>query len=51
MFLPRKKDYDLIYKLFPKAEITFIPDCGHGVHAEKPRELINLIEDFLLRYP
>ncbi|KAK3742992.1 hypothetical protein QZH41_015623, partial [Actinostola sp. cb2023] len=47
----QKKDYDLIYNLFPKAEITYIPDCGHWVHAEKPKELIQLIIDFLNQYP
>ncbi|XP_031572207.1 protein ABHD11-like [Actinia tenebrosa] len=47
----QEKDYDIIYKLFPKAEITFIPDCGHWVHAEKPRELMEIIQDFLMRYP
>ncbi|EDO44599.1 predicted protein, partial [Nematostella vectensis] len=45
----QRSDYARIYKLFPRAEITYIPDCGHWVHVDKPNELMDIILEFLSR--
>ncbi len=39
-------DYEGIRHFFPKAEITSL-NTGHWVHAEKPKELLELIRNFL----
>jgi len=36
-----------IHRYFPNAEILFIPDAGHWVHAEKPNELIEAVFAFI----
>ena len=36
-----------IRRLFPAADITIIPEAGHWVHAEAPREFVRLVERFL----
>lgn len=38
-----------IYKLFPAAEITTLEGAGHWLHAEKPREYIEMVLEFLGR--
>lgn len=40
-------DEQLIYSLFPTAEIEDIVGAGHWVHAAKPKELIELVQSFL----
>ncbi len=40
-------DYILINQLFPNARIETIQEAGHWVHAEKPDELLALLQDFL----
>ena len=40
-------DFDRIEELFPSSEIETIEGAGHWVHAEKPRELLELITEFL----
>jgi hypothetical protein len=37
----------LIRRLFPAASIETIVDAGHWVHAEKPRELFDLVVSFI----
>ncbi|KAL4223643.1 Alpha/beta hydrolase domain-containing protein 11 [Mactra antiquata] len=39
--------YPKIKALFPTAEIKMIPDAGHWVHADKPEQFINTVNDFL----
>ncbi len=36
-----------IRELFPAAEIEVIPEAGHWVHAEAPREFVGIVERFL----
>jgi pimeloyl-ACP methyl ester carboxylesterase len=33
--------------LFPNAELVTIPGAGHWVHAEKPKELLEVLKGFL----
>lgn len=40
-------DFDKIEALFPNSEIETIEEAGHWVHAEKPQELLGLIQGFL----
>ncbi|XP_068679261.1 sn-1-specific diacylglycerol lipase ABHD11-like [Montipora capricornis] len=36
-----------IQKLFPRADLKFIPDSGHWPHAEKPLEFAKTVTEFL----
>lgn len=40
------EDYDLIYDLYPKANIETIQNAGHWVHAEQPDAIIAKINAF-----
>lgn len=40
-------DFERIEELFPNSEIETIENAGHWVHAEKPKELLELIVDFI----
>ncbi|MBL4560657.1 MAG: alpha/beta hydrolase, partial [Labilibaculum sp.] len=41
-------DHNLIRTIFPKAEITTIPNAGHWVHAEQAKLLVKTVEYFVL---
>ncbi|CAH0595412.1 unnamed protein product [Chrysodeixis includens] len=41
-------DITAIQKLFPKAQLQYVSGAGHNVHAEKPKEFLNLVIPFLL---
>jgi esterase len=41
-------DFDLISKLFPNSAIQTIEGAGHWVHAEKPKELLNALKNFMI---
>jgi esterase len=41
-------DFDVISKLFPNYTIQTIEDAGHWVHAEKPKELLTVLKDFMI---
>lgn len=43
-----ENDFGMIRKIFPYAEISTIENAGHWLHAEKPMELIKLVENFIL---
>lgn len=43
----RLEDFPEIHKLFPRADVKFIPDSGHWPHAEKPKEFSQTVIDFL----
>jgi len=43
----QKTDHIKIKKLFPNSEIEIIEGAGHWVHAEKPKELIEIVQSFL----
>ena len=43
----QEKDAPEIKKIFPFAEIEIIPQAGHWVHAAAPKELLNLVHNFL----
>lgn len=40
-------DFPLIRSLFPGADIKTVPNVGHWVHAEAPKELLHYLIDFL----
>ena len=42
-----ENDFELIRRFFPKAEVETIVGAGHWVHAEKPKELSELVLEFL----
>jgi esterase len=46
-YIKPEQDLALIQKLFPAATLETIADAGHWVHAEKPRELFDLVVRFL----
>lgn len=41
------EDDIMIKELFPDATIEIIPDAGHWVHADRPDELLSLVENFI----
>ena len=41
-----ENDFENIKEIFPAARIESL-DCGHWIHAEKPQELLAIIESFL----
>lgn len=41
------KDHEAIKKIFPSARFDYIPDAGHWLHAEKPKEFLQLVTQFL----
>lgn len=40
-------DYPEIQRLFPYADIQYIPDASHWIHADKPLDFISSISSFL----
>jgi pimeloyl-ACP methyl ester carboxylesterase len=40
-------DIDKINELFPASEVKTVEGAGHWVHAEKPQELLSLVEAFI----
>lgn len=44
---PSSDDYPEIKKLFPAADIQFIPDASHWIHADKPLDFISSVSSFL----
>ncbi|KAL8198728.1 UNVERIFIED_CONTAM: Alpha/beta hydrolase domain-containing protein 11 [Gekko kuhli] len=40
-------DYPEIERLFPEAEIQYVPDAGHWVHADQPEEFLTALCNFL----
>ena len=42
-----ENDYELIYKIFPKADIQSIENAGHWVHAEQPEKFLEIIKQFI----
>jgi pimeloyl-ACP methyl ester carboxylesterase len=43
----KPEHHPIIFKLFPNAKVTSIPDSGHWVHAENPREFLRALKEFL----
>jgi len=42
-----EEDIPLIQSLFPEAKLETVEDAGHWVHAEKPKELLEMVTNFL----
>ncbi len=40
-------DFQHIQELFPNSKIITIDDAGHWVHADKPKELFEIVDEFL----
>lgn len=47
----RREHEPRIFRLFPNAEVHHLPDTGHWVHAQRPREFLVLAEHFLAGEP
>ncbi len=45
----KDEDREAIEDLFPNAEIVTIPKAGHWVHAEKPKEFVAALTEFLAK--
>ena len=45
----RTADLDLIKSLFPAVQIEVIQGAGHFIHAEKPLEFVDIVNDFVQR--
>lgn len=43
----RDEDYDYIKTIFPNANLITVEGAGHWVHAEKPKELLSIVREFL----
>lgn len=41
------EDMELIHQLFPKSILETIPDAGHWLHAEKPKEFFECVMKFI----
>lgn len=41
------EDFDVIHDKFPLSHIETVEGAGHWVHAEKPEELFNLVNEFI----
>lgn len=46
-YIKPEKDLEQIQNLFPATRLESIADAGHWVHAEKPKELFDLIVNFI----
>jgi esterase len=44
----KDSDFPAIQKYFPKAQVVTIEGAGHWVHADKPKELFDVIMSFLM---
>ena len=44
----QEKDEPIIHSFFPKALIKTIPEAGHWVHAEAPKELLTIFRNFMV---
>ena len=42
--------HETIRALFPRAAIEVVPEAGHWIHAERPKEVLALSEDFLTQH-
>ena len=45
----QEEDEELIYKIFPYADIELVPDAGHWMHAEQPEIFLQKVSDFILQ--
>ena len=43
-----KNSHNEIRKYFPQAEFVYIDGAGHWVHADKPKEFIKIVVQFLV---
>jgi pimeloyl-ACP methyl ester carboxylesterase len=44
----KDEDLDEIYKKFPRAELSTVPDATHWIHADAPEEFLKIVSGFLL---
>lgn len=40
-------EHESIFRFFPNASIQHVPDAGHWVHSEKPKEFLDILIPFL----
>jgi pimeloyl-ACP methyl ester carboxylesterase len=43
----QNKDWEYIHELFPRAKLETMAGAGHWLHAQKPKEFIYIVEQFL----
>ncbi len=43
----RREHADAVMALFPRAEVTVVPEAGHWVHAERLEDFLGVLEPFL----
>ena len=43
-----EEDLDEIYKKFPRAELSTVPNATHWVHADAPEEFLEIVLQFIL---
>ncbi|MEL7162770.1 MAG: alpha/beta fold hydrolase [Bacteroidota bacterium] len=46
----KDEDLDFIRALFPAADLITVVGAGHWVHAERPKQLMDTVNEFLLAY-
>ena len=46
-YLQEERDASTIRRQFPAAQIRMIPDAGHWLHADKPEQLLTIMNRFL----
>jgi len=44
---PEEEDMDFVRALFPQAQLATVAGAGHWVHAERPKELMEVVDRFL----
>ena len=47
LFHSRQRNEPDIMRYFPNAEITYIANAGHWVHADKPYEFLDVVSNYL----
>ncbi|GHB54800.1 alpha/beta fold hydrolase [Persicitalea jodogahamensis] len=45
----KDEDWKEIQEMFPNAELATIPKSGHWVHAERPNQFVEVLEEFLAK--
>ena len=47
-FFYSEKEHPEIYKRFPLAFIFMVPDAGHWVHSDRPKEFLEIVTKFIM---
>ena len=44
----KASDMDMVQDYFPNSHLEIVANAGHWVHAEKPKQLLALVQNFLI---